>query len=185
MSGLMTREEALALINQNVTNRNLRKHMLATEAVMRALAARLGQDADLWGLTGLVHDCDYDQTAQDPSRHAVVGAEMLEKLDCPAEMVHAVKAHAEKAPIETALDKALYCVDPTTGFLVSCALIRPEKKLAIVDVAFVKNRMAEKGFSRNVNRDQIKSCEQLGLAFDEFLQLALDAMKGIAGEIGL
>ncbi len=182
---LMARAEALALIEKQVTNKNLRKHMLATEAVMRALAARLGQDVELWGLAGLLHDCDYDQTAKEPARHALVGAEMLEKLGLPPELTHAVKAHAEKAPVETALDKALWCVDPTTGFLVSCALIRPTKKLDVVDVPFVKNRMAEKGFSRAVNRDQIKSCETLGVPLDEFLALALDAMKAISGEMGL
>lgn len=182
---LMSRDEALALINREVTNKNLRKHMLATEAVMRALAARLGQDIDLWGLAGLLHDCDYDQTAQEPARHALVSAEMLERLGLPAELTHAVKAHAEKAPLQSLLDKALRCVDPTTGFMVSCALIRPEKKLAIVDVDFVKNRMAEKGFSRAVNRDQIRACESIGLPLDEFLQIALDAMKAIAGDMGL
>jgi hypothetical protein len=181
----MTREQALTLINEQVTNKNLRKHMLATEAVMRALAVKLGADADLWALAGLLHDCDYDRTVQDPSRHALVGAEMLEKLGCPAELVHAVKAHAEKAPIESTFDQALWCVDPLTGFIVSCALIRPEKKLAIVDAAFVKNRMAEKGFSRAVNREQIKACEKLGIPLDEFLQLALDAMKAMAAELGL
>lgn len=182
---LMTRADALALIEKQVTNKNLRKHMLAAEAVMRALAARLGQDVELWGLAGLLHDCDYDQTSQDPARHAIVGAEMLEKLGLPAELTHAVKAHAAKAPVETTIDQALWCVDPTTGFLVSCALIRPEKKLAIVDVPFVKKRMAEKGFSRAVNREQIKSCETLGVPLDEFLGIALDAMKAIAGEMGL
>ena len=182
---LMARSDALALIEKQVTNKNLRKHMLATEAVMKALAARLGQDVELWALAGLVHDCDYDLTAQDPAKHAVVGGEMLEKLGCPPELVHAVKAHAEKAPCVSLFDKALRCVDPTTGFLVSCALIRPEKKLAIVDVAFIKNRMAEKGFSRAVNRDQIRLCESIGVPLDEFLQLALDAMKAIAGDMGL
>ena len=182
---LMSRADALELINREVTNKNLRKHMLAAEAVMRAMAARLGQDAELWRLAGLLHDCDYDRTAQEPARHAVLGAEMLDALGLPPELTHAVKAHAEKAPVESALDKALWCVDPTTGFIVSCALIRPEKKLAIVDVAFIKNRMNEKGFSRAVNRDRIKACEALGLPLDEFLQIALDAMKAISGEMGL
>jgi len=182
---LMSREQALALVNEKVSNKNLRKHMLAGEAVMRALATRLGTDAELWALTGLLHDLDYDQTAQDPLRHGLVTAEMLEKLGCPAEMIHAVKAHSEKAPVESTLDQALSCVDPISGFLVSCALIRPEKKLAIVDVEFVKNRMNEKGFSRNVSREKIRACEKLGIPLDEFLRIALDAMKAIAGDLGL
>jgi hypothetical protein len=185
MAGLMARAEALAMLNEHVKNKNLRKHMLAAEQVCRALARRLGEDEELWGLTGLLHDVDYDETAQDFARHAVVSAEMLGVRGCPDDMVHAVKAHAEKAPIETRLDQALHAADPVTGFLVSCALIRPEKKLAPVDVQFVKNRMGEKGFSRAVSRDQIRECEKLGIPLDEFLQIALDAMKSISGELGL
>lgn len=185
MAGLMSREDALALVREHVKNKNLRKHMLATEAVMRALAVRLGEDEELWAMTGLVHDVDYDQTAQDFERHAVVSAEMLAGRGCPDVMVHAVKAHAEKAPVESRLDQALYAADPLTGFLVSCALIRPEKKLAIVDVEFVRNRMAEKSFSRAVNRDQIRQCEKLHMELDEFVGIALDAMKSISDELGL
>jgi putative nucleotidyltransferase with HDIG domain len=181
----MSRDEAVKLIEERVKNRNLRKHMFASEAVMRALAKRLGEDEDLWALTGLLHDVDYDETAQAFEKHGIVSAEELESRGCPAGMVHAVKAHAEKAPIESTLDRALYCADPITGFLVSCALIRPEKKLAPVDVAFVRNRMAEKSFSRAVNRDQIGQCEDLGIPLDEFIQLSLEAMKSISDELGL
>lgn len=185
MGGRMDRAEAMALVEERVKNKNLKKHMLAAEAVLRAMARRLGEDEDLWGITGLVHDIDHEETAQDFARHGVVSAEALAARGCPDEMVHAVKAHAEKAPIQSRLDQAIHCADPVTGFLVSCALIRPEKKLAIVDVAFVKNRMAEKGFSRAVNREQIRECEKLGIPLDEFLQIALDAMKSISVELGL
>jgi len=185
MAGLMARTEALSLVNERVKNKNLKKHMVATEAVMRAVAKQLGEDEELWALTGLLHDLDYDETAQDFARHAVVSAEMLAARGCPDDMVHAVRAHAEKAPIESRLDQALHAADPVTGFLVSCALIRPEKKLAPVDVQFVKNRMSEKGFSRAVSRDQIRECEKLGIPLDEFLQIALDAMKSISAELGL
>jgi putative nucleotidyltransferase with HDIG domain len=185
MAELMKREEALAFMESQVTNRNLRKHMLAAEAIMRALAHRLGESEELWALAGLLHDVDYDTTAKDASRHALVSAEILEQKGLPAELVHAVKAHAEKAPLESRLDKALYACDPLTGFLVSCALIRPEKKLNAVDVQFVKNRMAEKSFSRAVDRDQIKICEQFGVPLDEFIQIALDAMKAASSDLGL
>ena len=185
MEELMDRSEALTLMESQVSNRNLRKHMLATEAVMRALARRLGEPEELWGLAGLLHDLDYDATAKDFARHALLSAEVLEQKGLPADLVHAVKAHAEKAPLENRFDRALYSCDPLTGFVVSCALIRPEKKLAPVDVAFVKNRMAEKSFSRAVDREQIKMCEQLGLSLDDFIQIALDAMKSISGELGL
>ncbi len=185
MPELMGRTEALALMESKVSNRNLRKHMLATEAVMRALARRLGEPEDLWGLAGLLHDVDYDETAKDFGKHAVLGAELLAEKGLPEELVHAVKAHADKAPVESRFDRALFACDPLTGFLVSCALIRPEKKIAPVDVAFVKNRMAEKSFSRAVDREQIRSCESLGLTLDEFIQISLDAMKSISGELGL
>ena len=96
-----------------------------------------------------------------------------------------LQAHAEKAAVESNMDRALYACDPLTGFLVSCALIRPEKKLEAVDVQFVKNRLAEKSFSRAVSRDQIKLCQELGLTLEEFIQIALDAMKSISTELGL
>ena len=185
MTELMSREDALVLVKENVGNKNLRKHMLAAEAVMRALAVRLGEDEALWARTGLLHDVDWDRTADDFPNHGVISAEMLAERGCPEEMVHAVSAHAEKGPVETKLDQALYAADPLTGFLVSCALIRPEKKLDIVDVQFVRNRMAEKGFSRSVNRDQIRQCETLGIPLDEFIQISLDAMKSISDDLGL
>ena len=181
----MRRDDALQLVEAHVKNRNLRKHMLATEVVMRALAKRLGEDETLWALAGLLHDVDYDATAEDFARHAVLGAELLVEQGLPEELIHAVKAHADKAPVESRLDRALVACDPLTGFLVSCALIRPEKKLDPVDVPFVRNRLAERSFSRAVDRDQIKSCERLGLSLDEFIGMALDAMKSIANELGL
>ena len=185
MSELMTRQDALAMVEAHVKNRNLRKHMLATEAVMRALARHLDEDEELWALTGLLHDVDYDQTADDFERHGVLSAQVLAQKGLPKELIHAVKAHAEKAALESQMDRALYACDPLTGFLVSCALIRPEKKLDVIDVQFVKNRLVEKSFSRAVSREQIKSCEQLGLDLDEFIRIALDAMKSISDELGL
>ena len=185
MSELMTRDEALELVRKHVKNKNLRKHMFATEAVMRALAKRLDEDETLWALTGLVHDVDWDETADDFENHGILSANRLAEAGCPDVMVHAVKAHAEKAPIESKLDRALHAADPLTGFLVSCALIRPEKKLAIVDVQFVKNRMEEKSFSRAVSRDQIRECEDLGIPLDEFIQISLEAMQSISDELGL
>ena len=185
MPELMSRPDALALVHSHVANGNLRKHMLSTEAVMGALARRLKEPEDLWALAGLLHDVDYDATAKDHARHALLSAEILEAKGLPSDLIHAVKAHAQKAPLESSFDRALCACDPLTGFIVSCALIRPEKKLAPVDVAFVKNRMGEKSFSRAVDREQIKLCEQLGLSLDEFIQIALDAMKSISTELGL
>jgi len=181
----MDRDAAWQLLTENVRNENLRKHCLAAEAVMRALARRLGEDEDLWALAGLVHDVDYDQTADDPEAHAEVGAQMLEERGYPSEVVGAVRAHAAKKPIETTMEQALYSCDPLTGFIVACALIHPEKKLSAIDLQFMQNRFAEKSFARGASREIMSTCTELGLELDEFLQIGLEAMQGIAGELGL
>jgi len=181
----MDRDTAWELLTENVTNKNLRKHCLAAEAVMRALARRLGEEEDLWALAGLVHDVDYDQTADDPEAHAVVGARMLEERGYPAEVVAAVLAHAGKKPIETPMEQALYSCDPLTGFIVASALIHPEKKLSAIDLTFLKNRFGKKGFARGASREIMSTCTELGLELDEFLQIGLEAMQAIAGELGL
>jgi len=180
----MQRSEALRLIKQNVKNRNLIKHMLAVEAIMRALARRFGE---LWGLAGLLHDIDYDKTRDDPEQHSLIGAEMLEELGVDPRIVYAVKVHNEAhgLPRKSLLDKALYAVDPLTGLIVAAALIRPEKRLDIVDTDFVLHRFNEKSFARGASRDQMRTCEELGLSLEEFVAIGLEAMKGIAGELGL
>ena len=142
----MDRDAAWQLLTEQVKNRNLRKHCLAAEAVMRALARRLGEDEDLWGLAGLIHDVDYDQTADDPDRHAVVGAQMLRERGYPPELVDAVLAHAGKKEVETRMERALYASDPLTGFIVACALIHPEKKLSALDLRFLKKLFSPKRF---------------------------------------
>ena len=145
---MMDRDTALNLLNSNVKNKNLRKHCLACEVVLAALANRFGEDEQAWRLAGLLHDLDYDQTADSPDVHGIPAAKMLEEQGLDSGIVHAVLAHADKAPRETRLDKALWCIDPLTGLIVAAALIRPEKKLAAIDAQFVLNRMKEKSFAR-------------------------------------
>jgi putative nucleotidyltransferase with HDIG domain len=183
----MDRENALKLVKQHVKTRNLVKHMLATEAVMASLARRLGEDEEMWALAGLLHDIDYDKTSDDPDRHSLLGGELLEELGVDEDIVYAVKAHNEchGLPRESLLDKALWAVDPLTGLLVAAALIHPEKKLAAIDVGFVMNRFKESSFARGANRDQMKSCLELGLALEEFVEIGLEAMQGISSELGL
>ena len=181
----MEREVAWELLKEKVTNRNLRKHCLATEAVMRALARRLGEDEELWGLAGLVHDVDYDQTADQPELHAELGARMLEERGYSPEVVAAVRAHAGKKERESRLERAIYAADPLTGFIVACALIHPDKKLSAIDVQFLKNRWGEKSFARGASREIMSTCTELGLELDEFLGIALKAMQSISGELGL
>jgi len=183
----MQRDEALKLMQANLKNGNLQKHCLAAEAVMRELARHFGEDEGLWGLAGLLHDIDYEETKADPASHSRIGAEKLEKLGLPLEVVYAVKVHnpAHGLPRQSLMDKALYAADPLTGFIVAAALVQPDKKLAKVDVPFLLHRFREKGFARGANREQMQSCEEMGLSLEEFLGLGLKAMQGIAGELGL
>jgi len=181
----MDRQQAHDLVLELVSEPNLRNHMLSTEAVMRALAMRFDQDPDYWGLTGLVHDLDYDETIDDFPRHGYVTSEILRERGVPEEILDAVVAHAGHRERVTLLDKALYAADPVTGLVAAAALIRPEKKLELVKLKSLKKRFKEKQFARGADRDQIRSCEDLGLELDEFLELSLEAIKGIAEEIGL
>lgn len=183
----MTREEALEILQRHLQNKNLRKHCLATEAVMRRLARHLNQDEEVWGLAGLLHDIDYEVTRGDPARHSLEGARMLEEMGLPEEVVQAVRVHNDYhgLPRRTLLDRALYAADPLTGFIVAGALIRPEKKLAAVDVPFLLHRFKEKSFARGASREQMQTCTELGLSLEDFMALGLEAMQGIAADLGL
>jgi len=183
----MERDRALAELNGRLTNKNLFKHSLAVEAIMRALAEQFNEDADKWGLAGLLHDIDYDRTASDPSRHAALGAEILEDLGVDSSIVYAVKAHNEALGLERKrkMDKALFAADPVSGLITAAALILPSKKLEDVTTEFVIKRFGEKGFARGAGREQIMECEKLGFTLERFVDIALNAMKGISGELGL
>ncbi|MHB1042490.1 MAG: HD domain-containing protein, partial [Eubacteriales bacterium] len=172
---------------KNLKNKNLFSHSLAVEAVMRRLAAHFQEDVEKWGLAGLLHDIDYDRTRDDPDRHSMEGAGMLEEAGLPADLVYAVRVHNDRhgLPRLSLMDRALFATDPMTGLIVAGALIRPEKKLAAVDVQFLVNRFNEKSFARGANRETIRACSELGLSLEEFLGLGLEAMQGIAGELGL
>ncbi|MFN3699193.1 MAG: HDIG domain-containing metalloprotein [Dictyoglomus sp.] len=183
----MTREEALNKVKQYIKNKNLIKHMLAAEAIMRALAKKFNEDEEKWGITGLLHDIDYELTEKEPEKHSLVAEELLKNDNLSEEIIDAIKAHNEihGLPRETPLAKALYAVDPLTGLIVAAALIHPEKKLAPLDVNFILNRFKEKSFARGANREQIKSCEELGLTLEEFIEIGLNAMKAISVDLGL
>jgi len=184
---IMDRERALAELKARLSNKNLIKHSLAVEAIMRDLAALLRDNVEMWGLAGLLHDIDYDKTAGDPAKHSLLGAEILQNLGIDEEIVYAVKAHNDYHGIERKrkLDKALYCADPVSGLITAAALILPSKKLEDVSVEFVLKRMNEKAFARGANREQIKTCSELGLTLEEFIEVSLNAMKKISGELGL
>ena len=181
----MNRDDAFNMIKEKVREPNLIKHMLATEAVMRALAEHFGQDVDAWGLAGLVHDLDYNETIDDFPRHGFVTSEILKDKGIDQELLDAIVAHAGHRERETLIDKALYCADPVTGLIVAAALIRPEKKLEPVKLKSLKKRFREKQFARGANREQISACEELGLSLEEFLELGLEACKKISADLGL
>lgn len=184
---MISRGEAFALVSERIPQANLVYHCVATEIIMGALARRLGvsvEDVSRWEITGLLHDLDYAETADDPARHGLVSAEELEGT-IDAEMIHAILAHADKAPRESLMDRALWCADPTTGFIVAAALVRPEKDLAGVEVKSLRKRWKEKAFARGASRDQMAGHEELGLEREEFLSIALEALKARAADIGM
>ena len=181
----MQRDAAKQLMEQTIGNKNLQKHMLATEACMRALAAQFGEDQEKWALAGLLHDLDYDQTVKDFGNHGRITAKMLEGTDVPADVIHAIQAHPGHVAAESKMDFALYAVDPLTGLIVAAALMHPTKKLANVDAGFIMKRYKEKRFAAGANREQIASCDRLGLTLEDFIGACLAAMQGIAGELGL
>lgn len=183
----MERREALELLKKYLKNENLINHSLAVEAVMRGLAERLGEDVEKFGLAGLLHDIDYDSTADDPKLHSLLGAQILRDHGVPEDVAYAVEAHNEYHDLErkSLMDKALWAADPVSGFITAAALIKPEKKLEAVELKSLKKRFKEKAFAKGASREQMASCSELGLELDEFLNIALESMKKIADDIGL
>ncbi|MGI6452502.1 MAG: HDIG domain-containing metalloprotein [Syntrophomonadaceae bacterium] len=182
----MKRDEALNLLKSNLKTPNLINHSLAVEAIMRGLAQRLQEDEEKFGLAGLLHDIDYDFTAEQPEKHALMGAEILARHGLDQEIIYAVKAHNERHGLErkSVLDKALFAADPVSGFITAAALIRPDKDLKEVQLKSLKKRFKEKAFAKGANREHMATCKELGLELDEFLGIALESMKGIAADIG-
>ena len=180
---LLGRQEALALLWDHVRTDYTRRHSLATEAVMRALARRLGQDEDLWGITGLVHDLDYEDVGGDPQRHGVHAARLLESLGCPREMRDAIIAHngdVLQVPCRTLLDFALSAGESITGMVFAMALVLPSKSLADVQARSIRKRLREPRFAATVSRERIAQHAGLGLSEEEFVEIAVEAMKSVA-----
>lgn len=183
----MTREEAFELVKSLVKNENLVKHHLAVEAVMRALAQRFGEDEETWGLVGLLHDADYEITGHDSERHGRVMADMLRERGVEEVVIEGVMAHNEAlgVPRDTNLKKAIYACDELTGLIIAAALVHPEKRLAPLDTKFIMNRFKEKSFARGARREQILTSTELGMELEEFTSVCLEAMKGVAADLGL
>jgi putative nucleotidyltransferase with HDIG domain len=183
----MDRSQAFDLVRTRIPSANLVNHCVAVERIMGALARRFelsDDDIARWELAGLLHDLDYAETAQDPARHGLVSAAELEGV-VDAEIIHAILGHADKVERESLMDKALYAADPTTGFIVAAALVRPDRDLNAVEVRSLLKRWKEKAFARGASREQMDACSDIGLTREEFLTLSLAAMQAAASEIGL
>ena len=184
----MTRDEALKLLKTHVQAENLQNHCLATEAIMRQLAHRLNQDVELWAMTGLLHDLDFEYTRDDPHEHGRKTVELLAPYQLPQEALNAILRHnAEGLNLEreTTFDYALTCAETITGLLVAAALVHPDKQLGSVKVKSVRKRMKSKDFARNVNRDHIGLCEKIDIPLADFIELSLTAMTSISDQLGL
>ncbi len=183
----MNRNEALALMIEWTHNESLRKHMLCVEMAMRSYAKKFGQDEELWGITGLLHDFDYEKYPNPPD-HPLKGSEILKSLGYPEEMLIAILGHASytNTPRESLLAKTLFACDELCGFIVACSLVKPDKKVASVEVSSVKKKLKDKGFARNVSRDDItNSVSELDINLDEHIQFVIDSLKTNAANLGL
>ncbi len=184
---LPSREQALALLHEWIQNPGLRKHCYAVEAAMRAYARHLGEDEDRFGLTGLIHDFDWERHP-DAERHPMLGVEHLRALGWPEDVCRAVLGHATYSgvPRDTPMARALFACDELCGFLVACALITPARSLADVEVASVKKKLKRLDFARNVNRDDIvNGAAELGVDLDTHIAFTLEALRDIRAELGL
>jgi len=181
----MDREKALELVKEHLEKDNLVKHCLAVEACMREFAEKFGEDVEKWGLTGLLHDLDYQYTVDDPDNHTLKTAALLAEYNLDEDILHAIKAHNAKASLDSKMDIALYTVDPTSGFIIACALMHPSKKLENVNLKRMKKRFKEKPFAKGANRDQMQECVKMEVELEDFLVTCLTAMQKIAPQLGL
>ena len=188
---LPTREEAWALVQEWIQSPNLRKHALAVEAAMRAYARKFGEDEELWGITGLVHDMDYERYPNmddEEAGHPRTELRLFREWGWPEELIEAVAGHAPHlgVPRETLLAKALFAVDELTGLITAVALVRPSKDIRDVKVKSVKKKWKDKSFAAGVSRSDIEmGAQELGVDLWEHVGFVLEAMKGIAEELGL
>ena len=191
MSDIPSREEALAIVHEFTTNENLRKHMCAVEAAMRAYACKYGEDEDRWGITGLLHDFDYERwpnRERDPTQgHPSAGSAVLEERGVPEDVRRAILSHAEYTGVEpeTRMERSLRAVDELTGFLVACSLVRPHG-ITDLEPKSVKKKMKDRSFAAAVDRDAMReAAEAIDEEMSDHIWFVIGAMREIAGELGL
>lgn len=185
---MITRDEALELIQQYIKNEKMIYHCLSSEAVLRALAKKLGRDEEKWALAGLLHDIDVEVTNADPKTHSLKARELLADYNLDEDILDAISMHNEMAtgkPRETEFQHALAAGETITGLIYATALVYPDRKIAAVKPKSVTKRMKQKAFAASVNREIIMECEKIGIPLSEFAEISLDAMKEIGEEIGL
>jgi putative nucleotidyltransferase with HDIG domain len=184
---VMDRNRAWGLLCEYTQSESLRKHMLAVEACMRAYARKFGEDENKWGITGLMHDFDYEKYPT-PAEHPFVGNKILEERGYSEEVRRAILSHADYSGVkrESRMEKTLYACDEIAGFITASALVKPNKSLAEVEAKSVRKKMKDKAFARSVNRDDIiNGAADLRVDLEEHIAFCIEAMKGIAGELGL
>ena len=188
----MTRDEALALMHEYTPSEALRRHMYAVEIAMRAMADRAGEDPERWGLVGLLHDFDYErfpnETHSPTDEHPSEGVRLLAERGLPEDMQRAILGHASYTgvPRDTAMARALFAVDELAGFLVACALVRPSRSLADLEVSSVRKKLKDKAFARGVNRDDVvRGAEELETPLDDHIAFVLSALRPRERDIGL
>jgi uncharacterized protein len=181
----MDREEARELVRQKAEKETTRRHLVSVEGVMRSLARHFGEDEDIWGLVGLFHDLDQDETHDDPSRHAYVAADWLRQAGVDEHIVNGVLAHAHEEYRTDRLTQAVVHADALAGLLVAAALVRPERAVGM-KVSSVKKKLKEKAFAPGVNREEIMEVEErLALTLDQFIALGIEGLQEVAAEIEL
>jgi putative nucleotidyltransferase with HDIG domain len=183
----LDRAQAWSLLCEYTQSESLRKHMLAVEACMRAYARKFGEDENKWGITGLLHDFDYEKYPT-PDAHPFFGVGILEAMNYPEDVRRAILSHADYSGVkrESRMEKTLYACDEIAGFITASALVKPNKSLAEVEAKSVRKKMKDKAFARSVNRDDIiNGAADLGVDLEEHIAFCIEAMKEIAAELGL
>ncbi len=187
----MNRDEAYQLVTNWTKNPNLVKHMLAVEAIMRRLAKHFGEDEEVWGLAGLLHDADYEMFKDNPKEHPSKIISELERRGADPRIIHTIRAHAwgwhpDSPEPTTKMEWALYTCDDLSGFIIACALVRPDKKLVSLIVDSILKKWPQKSFAAGVKREQVVLCEQkLGIPLKDFMQLSLETLQSIHANLGL
>jgi len=182
-----TRDEAWGLVLESTQSETLRRHMRSVEVAMRAYARRFGEDEERWAVLGLIHDWDYE-SGPSLDLHPMRGMQMLRERGWPEDVIQDIASHAEylDVPRDTPIRKTLAAVDEMCGFIIACALVKPDRSLSAVEARGVRKKMKDKAFARGVHRDQlVAAAEELGVDFDEHVEFVRDALVPIAAELGL